>query len=92
MAPRRRRRFLAERDADAGLCLVPEQRQVHVEDVLGPVGIALGVLGADLDQHFGIGKAGHGAVGAAGQLLRQIEPAIADEDRNLAAGQGAQAS
>ena len=52
-----------------------------VEDIFGAFHVAGTGPPHDFDQHFRIGIAGHGAVGAAGELLRQEEPAIADQDR-----------
>ena len=60
------------------------QRQVDVEQVLRLLGLAGGEQLVDLHQHLGPGEARHGAVGAAPHLLRQVEPAIADQDRDAA--------
>src|SRR5712691_13459857 len=73
-----------DRKADADLLLVADQRKVAVENILGLLGLAGEERRADLHQHFRIGKAGHGAVRAAMELLRQIEPAIAAQDADPA--------
>src|SRR6185436_11335739 len=72
--------LLAQREPDAGLLLVAHHRQIEIVEILGALAIAGEPAPADLDQHLGIGEAGVGAVGAARQLLRQIERGVADQD------------
>ncbi len=71
----------AHGQADAGLLLVADQRQMRVEQVMR--GVALAGLGQldDIDQQFREGIAGHGAVGAALHLEIEEQAAIADQDR-----------
>ena len=70
---------------DAGLLLVPGQRQIGVENIVSLVDVAGSVRAANLDHHFRPGKTGHGAVGTARQLLRQKQAAaIAGQDGDAA--------
>src|SRR5690348_12930167 len=69
--------LFADREADADLLLVPHQRQIGVEQILRLLAAAVAEEAADVDQQLRIGETGHRAVGAAMQLLRQVEPAIA---------------
>ena len=86
--------LLADREADARLLLVADQRQIGVVEVEGGLLAPGGEALVDLDQDLRIGEAGHRAVGAAAELERVVEPAVADQDRDppaaVARGPGAQ--
>ena len=77
--------MLAHRQTNAALLLVTGQGQVGVKQIVGALYIACGVGSAHVHHHFGVGKAGHGAVGAAGQLFGQKQAAaVAREYGNTA--------
>ncbi len=76
--------MFADGEADVGLLFVAGQREVGVEEVVGVVDVAGRVGFADGDHHFGVGEAGHGAVGAAVELFGEEEAAVAGEDGDAA--------
>src|SRR5262249_32175204 len=55
----------------------------HIEQIFRLVAAASRKQGGHGYQHLGIGKTGHDAVGAAGELLRHIQFAIADQDADI---------
>jgi hypothetical protein len=77
-------RVLADREAEARLRLVADERQVGVEEVAGARLLALGHQADHVGHHLGVGEAGHRAVGAADHLLQQELGAVAAEDRDAA--------
>ena len=76
--------LLAHRKPKSWLLLVAHQRQISVEQVLRLVAASGREQRAHGDQHLRIGKAGHDAVCAARQFLRHVQPAIADQDADVA--------
>src|SRR3977135_909799 len=76
--------LLSDREADADLLFLTDQRKIAIENILGVLGAPRGERFAHPHQHFRISKAGHGPVRAAVELLRQVEPAIAAQDADPA--------
>src|SRR5207237_527501 len=60
--------------------LPPHRRVRRTPTNRGTIAAAVGEQAADDHEQLRIGEAGHRAVGAAMQLLRQIEPAVAGEN------------
>ena len=84
MMPRFCSTYFRHGEAEALLLFVADERQVGIEDVVGAPGVAGGVFADHRDHHLGVAEAGHRAVGAARQLLRKEQAAVAGEDRDAA--------
>ena len=75
--------MFAHRQSDAGLLLVAGKWQVGIENILCPVNVAGRMRAANVNHHFRVGKACHGAISASGQFFGQEQSAtVAGEDRN----------
>src|SRR5262249_20150794 len=75
--------LLAHGKPKSRLLLVAYEWQIHVEQIFRLVATAGRKQRGYGHQHLRIGKTGHDAVGAAGELLRHIQSAIADQDANI---------